>query len=168
MWFRDLLVFIILELSSGRVVHFAVTRHPTDVWVAQQLREATPFGEAPRFLIRDNDRKYGTTFDRVASGAGIEVLHTPPDAPRANAYCERFWGSLRRECLDCLFIFGERHLRHCVQEYVHYYHHVRPHQGLAQAIPMPLPPPALPCSDGEIISRPVLHCLHHDYQRRVA
>jgi transposase InsO family protein len=103
-WFRDLFVVVIIELSSRRVVYVAVTRHPSEVWVAQQLREATPFGEAPRFLIRDNDRKYGTAFDRVASGAGIEVLHTPVAAPRANAYCERFLGSLRRECLDCLFI----------------------------------------------------------------
>jgi putative transposase len=111
LWFRDLFVFVIIELSSRRVVHFAVTRHPSEVWVAQQLREATPFGEAPRFLIRDNNRKYGTTFDRLASSAGIEVLHTPRAAPRANAYCERFWGSLRRECLDCLFIPGEQQLR---------------------------------------------------------
>jgi putative transposase len=168
LWFRDLFVFVIIELSSRRVVHFAVTCHPSEGWVGQQLREATPFGEAPRFLIRDNDRKYGTTFDRVASGAGIRVLHTPHNAPRANAYCERFWGSLRRECLDCLFILGERHLRYCVQEYVHYFNHARPHQGLAQAIPMS---PLLPVSDrpdGEIISRPVLYGLHHDYQRQAA
>ncbi len=168
LWFRDLFVFVIIELSSRRVVHFAVTRHPSEVWVGQQLREATPFGEAPRFLIRDNDRKYGTVFDRVASGAGIKVHHTPREAPRANAYCERFGGSLRRECLDYLFILGERHLRHCVQEYVLYFNYARPHQGLAQAIPQPLPLPDFDHSGGEIISRSVLHGLHHDYQRRAA
>ncbi len=82
--------------------------------------------------------------------------------------CERFWGSLRRECLDCLFILGERHLRHCVQEYVQYFNHARPHQGIAQAIPMPLSPPVSDRPGGEIISRPVLYGLHHDYQRRAA
>jgi transposase InsO family protein len=168
LWFRDVFVFVIIELSSRRVVHFAVTRHPGEVWVAQQLRDATPFGAGPRFLIRDNDRKYGIAFDRVASGAGIKVLHTPVGAPRANAYCERFLGSLRRECLDCLFILGKRHLRHCVQEYVHYFNHARPHQGLAQAIPMPTTLPAPDRPGGEIISLPVLHGLHHDYQRRAA
>ena len=80
--FRIVFVFVIIELGSRRVVHFGVTRHPTDAWIAQQLREATPFGAKPRFLIRDNDRKYGASFDRVA--AGIEVLRTPYKAPKAN------------------------------------------------------------------------------------
>ncbi len=97
-FFRTVFVFVIIELGSRRMVHFGVTRNPTDEWTAQQLREATPFGEAPRFLIRDNDRKYGTSFERAASG--IDVLETPYRAPRANAVCERFLGSLRRECLD--------------------------------------------------------------------
>jgi len=79
-----------------------VTRNPTDEWTAQQLREAIPFGEVPRYLIRDNDSKYGDSFDRVT--AGIEVLRTPYQAPKANAICERFLGSLRRECLDYFLI----------------------------------------------------------------
>ncbi|MEP7289349.1 MAG: integrase core domain-containing protein [Chloroflexota bacterium] len=166
--FRDIFVFVIIELSSRRVVHVAVTRHPSEVWVAQQLREATPFGEGPRYLIRDNDSKYGTAFDRVAVGAGIKVLHTPIAAPRANAVCERFMGSLRRECLDCLFILSERHLLHTVGDYVQYYNHARPHQGIAQAIPIPIASPTPAHLDAEIIAWPVLHGLHHDYQRRVA
>src|SRR5207244_5358338 len=101
-------VFVIIELASRRVVHVAVTRHPSDAWAAQQLREATPFGEGPRFLIRDNDDKYGPQFGHVAAGAGIKVLRTPVAAPRANTYCERFLGSLRRECLDFMFILSER------------------------------------------------------------
>jgi hypothetical protein len=71
-------VFVIIEAGSRRVVNFGVTGHPTDRWIAQQLREATPFGEGPRFLIRDNDRKYGASFGRVA--AGIDVLKTPLSA----------------------------------------------------------------------------------------
>ena len=89
-FFRPLFAFFITELGSRRIVHVGVTRSPTDTWVAQQLREATPFGKAPRFLIRDNDAKYGVHFEAVATGSGIEVLRTPIRAPRANAICERF------------------------------------------------------------------------------
>jgi transposase InsO family protein len=167
-WFRDIFVFVILELSSRRVVHVAVTRHPGEVWVAQQLREATPLGEGPHFLIRDNDCKYGTVFDRVATGAGIEVIHTPLAAPRANAVCERFLGSLRRECLDFLFILSERHLLLQVAEYVQYYNYARPHQGIAQAIPCVVAPLGTNPSYGAIVSLPVLAGLHHDYRRRAA
>ncbi len=97
---RSLFAFCIVELGSRRVVHVGVTQHPTDAWVAQQLREATPYGERPRFLLRDNDGKFGPTFARVAIGSRITVLRTPLRAPRANATCERFLGSVRRACLD--------------------------------------------------------------------
>jgi putative transposase len=93
LFFRSLFAFFLIELQSRKVIHVAVTRHPTDAWVAQALREATPFGQAPRFLIRDNDRKFDPLFDRVASGTGIKVLRTPFHAPRANACCERFEGA---------------------------------------------------------------------------
>jgi len=68
LFFRAIFVFVVIELGSRRLVHFGVTRSPSDAWVAQQLREATSFGEGPRFLIRDNDNKYGAAFDRVAKG----------------------------------------------------------------------------------------------------
>jgi hypothetical protein len=97
-FFRAVFVFVIIELGSRRVVHFAVTRSPTDAWVAQQLRNATPFGEGPRYLIRDNDSKYGPSFARVA--AGIEVLRTPYRAPRANAYASAFWAA----CVESAWI----------------------------------------------------------------
>jgi putative transposase len=77
LFFRALFVFVIVELKSRRVVHFAVTRHPTDAWVVQQLREATPYGESPRFLIRDRDGKFGELFRRVVKGRSIDVLLTP-------------------------------------------------------------------------------------------
>ena len=75
--FRTVFVFVIIELGSRRLVHYGVTRKPTESWVAQQLREATPFGDGPRYLIRDNDSKYGASFTRVAAGTGIEELRTP-------------------------------------------------------------------------------------------
>ena len=158
-------MFVIIELSSRRIVHYAVTRNPTDAWTAQQLREATPFGQGPRFLIRDNDRKYGSAFARVAKGTGIEVLRTPYQAPKANAICERFLGSLRRECLDHIIILGEGHLRCTLKEYANYFNRARPHQGIGQSIPCPHE--SLP-HNGRVISLPVLGSLHHDYRRQVA
>ena len=94
-FFRPLFAFFITELGSRRIVHVGVTRSPTDDWVAQQLREATPFGETPTFLIRDNDAKYGSHFAAVVTGTGMQVLRTPISAPRANAICERVLGSVR-------------------------------------------------------------------------
>ncbi len=108
--FRTLYAFFIIELGSRRVVHVGVTRHPTDTWVAQQLGEATPFGSKPRFLIRDNDSKFGAQFARVAVTTHIEMVRTPVRAPRANAIAERFLGSVRRECLDHMLILSERQL----------------------------------------------------------
>ena len=88
-----------------------VTRSPTDLWVAQQLREATPYGQAPKYLIRDNDSKFGPCFSRVATTSGSVILKTPYHAPRANAICERFLRSVRQECLDHLLIFYEKQLQ---------------------------------------------------------
>lgn len=133
--FRTLYIFFIIELSSRRVVHFGVTRYPTQEWVAQQLREATPDGVHPKFIVRDNDSKFGSAFDRMAESSGIEVLKTPHRAPRANAVCERFLGSVRREYSDHMLIFSERQLYRVVREYVSYFNRARPHQGLRQQIP---------------------------------
>ncbi len=164
LWFRPLFLFFIVDLASRRVVHFAVTRSPTDEWVAQQLREATPFGQAPRFLIRDRDSKYGEAFTRVAVGTSIEVLKTPYRAPKANAVCERFLGSVRRECLDHILVFGESHLHRVTGEYVAYFNRARPHQGIEQQIPEGSPAVPERPKKTKIISFPVLSGLHHDYQ----
>src|SRR3954454_19279226 len=145
-------------------VHVGVTRHPTDAWVAQQLREATPFDERPRFLIRDNDAKYGPRFDHLAAASGIRALRTPVRAPRANAACERFLGSVRRECLDHVLVLGERHLARVLREYVASFNRTRPHQGLGQALPEPSPGKTR-SGEGPIRAVPVLGGLHHTYQR---
>ncbi len=83
--FRSLFAFFIIELHSRKVIHVGVTRSPSDVWVAQQLREATAYGQGPKYLLRDNDRKFGVNFARVAGTSRIEILKTPYHAPRANA-----------------------------------------------------------------------------------
>ena len=162
--FRPLYAFFIIALGTRRVMHVGVTRHPTDAWVAQQLREATPFGQHPRFLIRDNDGKYGPAFARVAAASGITILRTPIRAPQANAVCERFLGSVRRECLDHLLILGERHLHRVLREYVAYFNRARPHQGLGQALPDP-PSGGHRGPAGPIRAVSILGGLHHAYQR---
>jgi putative transposase len=108
LFFRSLFAFFIIELKSRKVIHVGVTRSPTDAWTAQQLREATAFGVEPKYLIRDHDAKFGAGFARVAKSSRIEILTTPYHAPRANAICERFLGSVRRECLDHLLILHEK------------------------------------------------------------
>ncbi len=165
LWFQTVYLFFIIELGSRRVVHFGVTRHPTEAWTAQQLREATPYGEGPKYLIRDNDTKFGMAFDQVAKTTGIEVLRIPYRAPRANAICERFMGSVRRECLDHLLILSEGQLYRVMCDYVAYFNRARPHQGLGQKIPEGARGWASERKLGKIISFPVLGGLHHDYRR---
>jgi transposase InsO family protein len=166
LFFRPLFAFFVIELKSRKVIHVNVTRSPTDLWVAQQLREATPYGERPKYLIRDNDRKFGQDFARVAATSGIKVLRTPYRTPRANAVCERFLGSVRRECLDHFLIFQEKQLHRILNAYVVYFNQTRPHQGLGQRIPDPLVPSApLPNPPNQVIAVPVLGGLHHDYRR---
>jgi len=164
--FRPLFAFFIIELKSRKIIHVNVTRSPTDPWVAQQLREATPYGQTPKYLIRDNDRKFGQHFARVAATSGIKVLRTPYRTPRANALCERFLGSVRRECLDHFLIFHEKQLHRLLKTYVMYYNQARPHQGIRQRIPdsqaLSAPPPHQP---NRVIAIPVLGGLHQRYQR---
>jgi putative transposase len=165
LFFRTIFVFFMVELGSRRVVHFGITRSPSDAWVTQQLREATPFGEGPRFLICDNDGKFGDQFERVAEGSGIDVIHTPPYAPKANAVCERFIGSVRRELLDHILILSERHLQRKIKEYVRYFNCARPHQGINGQIPIPSsPPPSVVPPLSQLRCVPILGGLHHDYQ----
>ncbi len=164
--FRPLYAFFVVALGSRRVVHVGVTRHPTDAWVAQQLREATPFGQRPRYLVRDRDSKYGPAFARVAAASGIVELRTAYRAPRQNAACERFLGSVRRECLDHVLVLGEAHLRRVLREYVTYFNQDRPHQGIQQHIPGgTTASPVREGGAGKVRAFPVLGGLHHAYQR---
>lgn len=163
--YRPIFAFFIVHVGSRRVIYMNVTRHPTAEWVAQQLREATPFGKGPRFLIRDNDDKFGVDqFDNVAEAASIEVLKTPYKAPKANAFCERFLGSVRRECLDHVIILGERHMHSVLTEFVAYFNECRPHQGIAQQIPARARDRAAGRSGSRLMAAPILGGLHHDYR----
>src|SRR5258707_14455092 len=166
LFFRPLFAFFIIELKSRKVIHVGVTRSPTDLWVAQHLREATPYGQAPTYLICDNDSKFGPCFARVATTSTIEILKTPVHAPRANAICERFLRSVRQECLDHLLILHEKQLQRVLNQYVAYFNQARPHQGIQQQIPELPVPSASPHNQREkVIAVPVLGGLHHDYRR---
>ena len=127
--FNTIHAFVIVHHESRRVVQVGVTDHLTDEWITQQLRDATPFEEKPKYLICDNDKRYGSLFERVAQASGIEVLHTPYEAPRANAICERFVGSLRRECLDHMLVIGGFQLIRLLKDYGTYFNQARPHRG---------------------------------------
>jgi putative transposase len=165
LFFRAVFLFFIIEHGSRRVVHVNVTRSPSDTWLAQQIRDVTPFGDGPRFLICDNDGKGGSLFDHAVEGAGITLIHTPPYAPQANATCERFMGSVRRELLDHILILSESHARRLAKEYVQYFNYVRPHQGIDGQLPIPSPSVfLLPPGDCSLRRIPVLNGLRHDYQ----
>ena len=168
LFFRPIYIFIIIKHGNRQIMHTAVTRHPTDAWVAQQLREATSWNCKPRFLIRDNDKKYGQQFSAVASSSGIKVLRTPLAAPRANSICERFMGSLRRECLDHFIIFSSSQLKRIVSQYATYHNDHRPHQGIEQRVPTwfinrRASTPKSNRVQGQVISTPILSGLHHSY-----
>jgi putative transposase len=163
-WFRPIFAFFIVDINTKRVVHVGVTRHPTALRTAQQMREATPFGVGPELIIRDNDGKFGADFDRAAGGAGVRVLRTAVRAPLMNSVCERFLGSVRRECLDHVVVLAERHLEYVLKKYCFRYFNVaRPHQGLRQQVPVErvLKRRADPMS---VVGVPVLGGLHHDYR----
>jgi putative transposase len=128
--FRPRYILVLIELQTRRIVHTAVTRSPTDGWTAQQLREATPWGKRPKYLVCDRDNRYGPLFLSVARSTGIQVLKTPVRAPKANAICERFIGSLKRECLDHMFILHSYPLHRIVRAYPDHYNHSRPRQGI--------------------------------------
>jgi transposase InsO family protein len=173
LFWGQIYAFFIVEHGSRRVVHFGVTRHPTQQWVTQQLKEATPFDHKPKYLIRDRDNRFGHQFDLVAKASGIEVLKTSYRTPKMNSICERFLGSVRWECLDHWFIFSERQLSRVLKEYVGYFNQYRPHQGLNQAVPAQiLLSPQIDqnsknnqLENGKVIALPVLGGLHHAYQR---
>jgi transposase InsO family protein len=155
-----------VEHESRKVVHTAVTAHPTDEWTAQQIRDATLWGNRPRFLIHDNDGKSGGQFKGLLKDLGIKAINTLPKALGANAICERFIGSLHRECTDNFPILHTHQLHQIIATYANYFNQQRPHQGIGQHIPEhlhePAPLPNYQLKD-KVVSTPVLNGLFHSY-----
>ena len=164
--FRILYVFLVLAHDRRRIVHFAVTDHPTAEWTAQQMREAFPWDTPPRYLLRGRDRIFGKDFVDQVKAMGIKQVLSAPRSPWQRAYVERVIGTIRRECLDHMIVFDERYLYRHLRSFLNYYHRSRTHLALEKDSPEPRPiqPPA----SGRIIAIPVMGGLHHRYERRAA
>ena len=164
--FQVLYVFLVLSHDRRRVLHFNVTAHPTGEWTGQQLREAFPFEQVPRYLLRDRDAIFGEEFRRQVKDMGIHEVLSTPRSPWQRAYVERVIGSIRRECLDHVIVFHERSLRRTLASYFQYYHRSRTHLSLEKDSPEPrsIQSPEM----GRVVALPQLGGLHHRYERRVA
>ena len=161
-----LYVFLVLAHDRRRILHFNVTAHPTAEWTGQQLREAFPFDQLPRYLLRDRDAIFGLDFREQVRDLGIQEVLSTPRSPWQRAYVERVIGSIRRECLDHVIVFHEASLRRTLNLYFDYYHRSRTHLSLGKDSPEPRPvqPPEL----GRVVAVSQVGGLHHRYERRAA
>ncbi|MDQ2706573.1 MAG: integrase core domain-containing protein [Actinomycetota bacterium] len=164
-----LYAFFVVEHATRHVHIVAVTAHPTGAWLTQQARnlaiDLDDAGRCFRFLIRDRDIKFTTTFDAVFTAANIEVIRTPVQAPRANAIAERFVRSIRRELLDRLLIINQRHATAVLAEYENHFNHHRPHRALAQATPLRALAPTDRTDTTSVRRHDRLGGLIHEYQQ---
>jgi transposase InsO family protein len=159
--FKLLYAFVVVRLERRDLVWINVTAHPTAEWVAHQITEAFPWNEAPRYMIRDRDRIYGTVVTRRLRAMGIRDKPIAPASPWLNGFAERLIGSIRRECLDHIIVLGEAHLRRILKSYARYYNETRTHLALDKDAPLSRTVKRA----GRILCRPVLGGLHHEYVR---
>jgi putative transposase len=163
--FRLLFVLVILAHDRRRIVHVAVTDHPTAAWTAQQLRNALLDDEAPGYLLHDRDSVFAAVTTTVVS-MNIQAVRTAPRSPWQNAYVERVIGSIRRECLDHVIVMNAAGLSRVLKEYVAYYMQARTH--LAFGKDAPISRPIAPPTAGRIVATPQVCGLHHRYDRAAA
>jgi len=159
--FRLLYGLLILRHSRRHMLWLGVTVHPTAEWIARQLTEACGWEPVPRYILRDRDSVYGEIFKQRLRAMGIRDRPTAPRSPWQNGHTERLIGSIRRECLDHVVVFGERHLRHLLLSYMAYYNSARTHLSLNKDAPLPRAVQAI----GRILPTPILGGLHHHYVR---
>jgi transposase InsO family protein len=153
--------FIIVRLDRRELVWTAVTNSPTAEWIARQITEAFPWDGAPAYLVHDRDRVFSSIVIRRLRAMGIRDKPIAPRSPWQNGFAERLIGSIRRECLDHVIVFGEAHLRRILRSYADYYNEVRTHRSLNKDAPMHRPVLTI----GNLKSRPILGGLHHHYVR---
>jgi len=159
--FERLYVFLVLGHGRRQLLWFEVTRYPAAEWLARQITEAFPWASVPTYLVRDNDRAYGRVFTSRVRAMGIRDRPISPRSPWQNGYVERLIGTLRRECLDHVLIFGEAHLRKILTLYASYYNQSRTHLSLRKDAPLGRPIQR----SGTIVAVPILAGLHHQYVR---
>jgi len=164
--FQVLCVFLVLAHDRRRILHCNVTAHPSAEWTGQQLREAFPFDQLPRYLLRDRDAIFGNDFREQVRDLGIHEVLSAPRSPWQRAYVERVIGSIRRECLDHVIVFHENSLRRTLNSYFEYYHRSRTHLSLGKDSPesRAIQLPEL----GQVVALPQVGGLHHRYERRAA
>ena len=164
--FKVLFVLVMLAHHRRRIVHFNVTECPTPQWTAQQVVEAFPWDEAPRYLLRDRDGICGVEFQTRVKNMDIREVLIAPRAPWQNPFVERVIGSIRRECLNHVIVLSESHLKRILVEYSVYYHRWRTHMSLdmdcpeSRAVQYP--------QSGRIVEFPEINGLHHHYERLAA
>jgi hypothetical protein len=159
--FRLLYGLLILHHNRRQILWLGVTAHPTAEWISHQLTEAYGWKVAPLYIIRDRDAVYGDVFIRRLRAMSIRDRPTAPRSPWQNGYCERAIGSIRRECLDHVVVFGEWHLRHLLRSYATYYNAARTHLSVNKDSPSP----RTVHSVGRILPTPFIGGLHHLYVR---
>jgi len=164
--FQVLYVFLVLAHDRRRIVHFNVTAHPTAEWTGQQLREAFPFEQVPRYLLRDRDGIFGSEFRKDVKAMGIKEVLSSPRSPWQRAYVERVIGTIRRECLDHVIVLNQASLYRHVKAFLGYYHESRTHLSLAKDPPAPRPVHSP--ERGAVVAIPQVGGLHHRYERRAA
>src|SRR5205807_7276910 len=164
--FQVLYVFLVLAHDRRRILHFNVTAHPTADWTGQRLREAFPFAQLPRYLLRGHDAIFGDDFREHVRDMGICEVLSAPRSPWQRAYIERVIGSVRRECLDHMIVLHETSLRRTLTSYFDSYHRSSTHLSLGKDAPEPraIHPPAM----GSVVALPLVGGLHHRYERRAA
>ena len=169
---RRLYVLVFICIGSRRIEYVACTSNPDGVWMLQQARnllmDLDDRGQEPRFLIHDRDTKFSRAFDGIFRSEGVEIVRTPIRAPNANAYAERWVGSVRRECLDRLLIFGRRQLEHVLRIYIRHFNQQRPHRALELRPPERPggtdPSPTATLHPLRVRRRDLLGGLLHEYQ----
>jgi transposase InsO family protein len=161
--FRILYCFIVLRHENRKIVHFNITCNPTSLWTAQQILEAFPYDGSPKYLIRDRDAIYGHIFQKKVKNMGIKEVVTAAKSPWQNPYVERLIGSIRRECLDHVIIFNQKHLHKILTSYREYYLNARTHLSLVKNSPVPRK--IEPKSNGKVIAIKQVGGLHHLYKR---
>jgi putative transposase len=160
--FSSLYCFFVISHDRRRILHFNITKHPTSSWIVQQLREAFPFGSAPRFVIFDRDAKYGLEVPAAVRSLRVNPLRTSFESPWQNGVAERWVGSCRRDLLDHIIAVDERHLKRLLSEYIRYYHEDRTHLGLGKGTPDRR---NHSIASGRVLSHVRLGGLHHRYDR---